>query len=90
VGPPSKQRDEDPGKVNLPFAKFAKYLAIGLEIPSTIVGSLIFGYLIDRQFGTSPWATVVASVLGFAGAVFRLTQYLKYFSHNGTDNDHES
>ncbi|HEY3304330.1 MAG TPA: AtpZ/AtpI family protein [Candidatus Binatia bacterium] len=58
----------------------AKYLAIGLEIPSTIVGSLIVGYLVDRQFGTSPWITVGAAVLGFFGAVYRLMQYLKYFS----------
>jgi F0F1-type ATP synthase assembly protein I len=44
------------------------------------VGSLIVGYLVDRQFGTSPWITVGAAVLGFFGAVYRLMQYLKYFS----------
>lgn len=80
----ANQPDQEPGKTNLPFAKFAKYLAIGLEIPSTIVGSLFLGYLIDQQFATSPWATVAASVLGFFGAVYRLTQYLKYF---GRKND---
>jgi F0F1-type ATP synthase assembly protein I len=79
VGQEAKQPDREPGKIGLPFTNIAKYLAIGLEIPSTIVGSLIVGYLIDRQFGTSPWVTVAASVLGFFGAVFRLTQYLKYF-----------
>jgi F0F1-type ATP synthase assembly protein I len=79
VGQEAKQPDREPGKIDLPFGKIAKYLAIGLEFPSTIVGSLIVGYLIDRQFGTSPWATVAASVLGFFGAVFRLTQFLKYF-----------
>lgn len=67
------------GKIIVPYGKIAKYLAIGLEIPSTIVGSLIVGYFIDRQLGTAPWVTVGASVLGFVGAVFRLTQYLKYF-----------
>jgi len=71
--------------MNLPFAKFAKYLAIGLELPSTIVGSLILGYLIDQQLSTSPWATVVASVLGFFGAVYRLTQYLKHFGHKNNE-----
>ena len=74
------QPDREPGKPNLPFAKIAKYLAIGLEIPSTIVGSLIVGYVIDRQFGTSPWVTVAAAFLGFVGAVFRLLKYLKYFA----------
>ena len=80
--------DRDPEKINLPFAKFAKYLAVGLEIPSTIVGSLVVGYLIDRWLGTSPWITIAASVLGFVGAVVRLTQYVKYFSADGgSDND---
>jgi F0F1-type ATP synthase assembly protein I len=87
----AKQPDRDPGKIDLPFAKFAKYLAVGLEIPSTIVGSLIVGYLIDRWLGTSPWITVGASILGFIGAVVRLTQYLKYFSDSkGTNKSDES
>jgi len=87
----AKQPDKDPGNIDLPFAKFAKYLAVGLEIPSTIVGSLILGYLIDRWLGTSPWITVAASILGFVGAVVRLTQYLKYFSGSkGADKSDES
>ncbi len=85
-----RQREEppekEPGKVNFPFAKIAKYLAIGLEIPSTIIGALVLGYLIDIQFGTSPWFTVVMAVLGFVGAVYRLMQYLKRFAGNRNEN----
>jgi F0F1-type ATP synthase assembly protein I len=76
----AKQSDGDSGKTPFPFAKLAKYLAIGLEIPSTIVGAVVFGYLIDLKFGTSPWFTVASAVLGFFGAVYRLIKYLKYFS----------
>lgn len=83
--PRAKQPDKKPGKIHLPFAGIAKYLAIGLEIPSTIIGALVVGYVVDLQFGTSPWFTVAASVLGFVGAVYRLTQYLKYFG--GNDNE---
>jgi len=75
----------EPGKNGFPFGKIAKYLAIGLEIPSTIIGALVLGYLIDLQFGTSPWFTVALSVLGFIGAVFRLIQYLKRFAHDGNE-----
>jgi len=82
--------DRDPGKINLPFAKYAKYLAVGLEIPSTIVGSIIVGYLIDRWLGTSPWVTIGATVLGFVSAVVRLTQYVKYFSDGSGSDNHES
>lgn len=63
-----------------PFARVARYLAIGLEIPGTIIGALIVGYLIDLQAGTYPWVTVVMAVLGFVGAVYRLVKYLKYFA----------
>jgi F0F1-type ATP synthase assembly protein I len=80
-----KPPDREPGKVNFPFARLAKYLAIGLEIPSTIIGGLVLGYLIDLEFGTSPWFTVVLAVLGFVGAVYRLLQYLKRFA----DEKHE-
>jgi len=80
VGQGAKQPNRAPGKINLPFAKIAKYLAIGLEIPSTIIGALVLGYLIDLQFGTSPWFTVVSAVLGFVGAVFRLIQWVQRFS----------
>ena len=68
------------GKVPSPFAKVVKYLALGLEVPSTIGGSLVVGYFLDLQFGTSPWLMVVCAVLGFVGAVVRLIQSLRYFS----------
>ncbi|HEY7167385.1 MAG TPA: AtpZ/AtpI family protein [Candidatus Binatia bacterium] len=66
--------------MDIPYGKVAKYLAIGLEIPSTILGAVFVGYLVDSHFGTGPWFTVVCSILGFIGAVFRLVKYLKYFS----------
>jgi F0F1-type ATP synthase assembly protein I len=69
--------------MNLPFDKIAKYLAVGLEIPSTILGAVLLGYVADSYFGTSPWLTVGFLVLGFVGAVFRLIQYAAYFSKHG-------
>jgi F0F1-type ATP synthase assembly protein I len=69
--------------VNLPYGKIAKYLAVGLEIPSTIIGAIVLGYLADSRLGTSPWLTVGLSVLGFIGAVVRLIKYAEYFSRNG-------
>jgi F0F1-type ATP synthase assembly protein I len=83
VSQEGKQPDRESWKINLPFAKIASYLAIGLEIPSAILGGVIIGYLADSQLGTSPWLTVVCSVLGFVGAIFRLLQYSKRFSRDG-------
>lgn len=85
MGQGVKRPDREPGKINFPFAKVGKYLAIGLEIPGTIIGALVIGYLADLQFGTSPWCTVGAAVLGLVGAVFRLIQYLKYFARDGNE-----
>jgi len=69
--------------MNLPFDKIAKYLAIGLEIPSTILGAVVLGYLADSYLGSSPWLTVGFSILGFVGAVFRMIKYADYFSKHG-------
>jgi len=73
-----------PEKVPSPFAKFAKYLAVGLEVPTTIGGSLVLGYILDRELQIAPWAMVVCAVLGFVAAVVRLIQYQRYFSKKGT------
>lgn len=77
------QRQKVSNSMSLPFDKMAKYLAIGLEIPSTILGAILLGYLADSHFGTSPWLTVAFSVLGFIGAVIRLVKYTEYFSEHG-------
>ena len=73
-----------PQKVSSPFANIAKYLALGLEVPTTIGGSLVLGYILDREFETAPWAMVICAVLGFVAAVVRLIQYQRYFSKKET------
>jgi F0F1-type ATP synthase assembly protein I len=75
---PSNHKSE---KLSSPFTNVAKYLALGLEVPSAIAGSLILGYFLDAQFGTAPWLMVICAVLGFVGAVVRLIQYLRYFAN---------
>jgi len=51
-----------------------------LELPSTIIGGLFLGYLIDLYFGTSPWFTATLAIVAFVGAVVRLVQWLQHFS----------
>jgi F0F1-type ATP synthase assembly protein I len=78
VGQGATQPEQEPGK-NIAFAKIAKYLAIGVEFTSSIFGSLVLGYLIDLKLNTSPWFSIAAAVLGFAGAVWRLMRNLRRF-----------
>lgn len=70
----------EPGKNSFPFGKAAKYLAVGLEFPSTIIGGLFLGYFLDLYWDTSPWFTTALTLLALVGAFIRLVQCLKRFS----------
>jgi F0F1-type ATP synthase assembly protein I len=52
-----------------PFLRRASlYLAVAFELPGTILGGLLVGYLLDNYFGTSPWLLITTTLLAFAGA----------------------
>lgn len=63
------------------FVKVGKYTAIGLEFPSTIIGGMLLGYVLDLYFDASPWFAISVTLLAFLGACFRLVQLVKRFSH---------
>jgi F0F1-type ATP synthase assembly protein I len=64
-----------------PFLRRASlYLGVAFELPGTILGGLLVGYLLDRYFGTSPWLLITVTLVGFAGAFVRLVYWFKYFS----------
>jgi len=73
--PPSGQEDKPPG-----FVKISKYAAIGVEFPSTILGGLALGYLLDRYLETSPWFVVTITLLSLVGAFIRLIYMLQRLS----------
>lgn len=58
-----------------------KYAAIGLEFPSTVIGGMLLGYVLDLYFDTSPWFAILITLLAFLGACLRLIQMAKHFSH---------
>ena len=62
------------------FVRSSKYAAIGLEFPSTILGGLAFGYLLDLYLETTPWFVVTLTLLALVGAFFRLIQMLRHLS----------
>jgi F0F1-type ATP synthase assembly protein I len=64
------------------FAKMGKYAAIGLEFPSTVIGGMLLGYVLDLYFDTSPWFAILITLLAFLGACLRLVQLVKHFSHH--------
>ena len=56
------------------------YVGIAFELPGTILGGLLVGYLLDNHFGTSPWLLIGMTLLAFAGAFLRLIHWVKYFA----------
>jgi len=73
--PPSGQEDKTPALV-----KISKYTAIGLEFPSTILGGLALGYLLDLYLETSPWFVVTITLFSLVGAFIRLVYMLQRLS----------
>ena len=56
------------------------YLGVAFELPGTIIGGLVVGYLLDRYFGTSPWFLIVVTAVAFVGAFVRLVRWVRFFS----------
>jgi F0F1-type ATP synthase assembly protein I len=54
------------------------YLGIAFELPGTILGGLLVGYLLDDYFGTSPWFLIALAATAFAGAFIILVRWTKH------------
>jgi len=62
------------------YIRISKFAAAALEFPSTILGGLFLGYLLDSYLNASPWFTTVLTLLALIGAFVRLFQWVSYFS----------
>jgi F0F1-type ATP synthase assembly protein I len=82
--PDSRQKDQSPI-----LRRAGLYLGVAFELPGTIFGGLVIGYLLDRYLGTSPWLLISSTLIAFAGAFFRLMQWVKFFSAERDGNHSE-
>jgi F0F1-type ATP synthase assembly protein I len=73
---PSRQQESQPPLLR----RAGLYLGLAFELPGTILGGLLVGYLLDNYFSTSPWLLITITALAFAGAIARLVQWAKYFA----------
>jgi F0F1-type ATP synthase assembly protein I len=78
-----------------PFLRKAGlYVAIAFELPGTILGGLLVGYLLDQYLDSSPWFLIAMAVIAFVTAIVRLIRWVKIFApqHNGKSiqNDHSA
>ena len=63
-----------------PFLRRAGlYVGVAFELPGTILGGLLIGYILDNYLNTSPWCLITITAIAFAGAFARLIQWVKFF-----------
>jgi F0F1-type ATP synthase assembly protein I len=58
----------------------SRFAAVGFEFAGTVVASLLVGYYIDGYLGTAPLFTLLLTLTGMGGAVYRLLWSLKRFT----------
>jgi F0F1-type ATP synthase assembly protein I len=50
------------------------------QLVSEFVAPIVIGLLVDWQFGTKPWATLVGTIAGLAIGVIRVAQLVRRMS----------
>ncbi|MFQ5665745.1 MAG: AtpZ/AtpI family protein [Candidatus Binatia bacterium] len=74
-----QSRRDDP-----PIVKASRYAALGFEFAGIVVAGVVAGYYIDGFLGTAPLFTLLLTLGGMAGAVYRLLWGLKQSNaHSG-------
>jgi F0F1-type ATP synthase assembly protein I len=87
AGQPSPQSDPPPERPQLSVA--SRQLAMAMELPFVLVGSIImgglFGFLLDRWIGTKPLMLFVLGALGFAAGVREVLRRMAATSDGSSD-----
>ncbi len=75
MGGSEKRSDEDSALV-----KAGRFGALGIEFAGTVVAGVISGYYLDLYVGTAPLFTLVLTLAGMGGALYRLMWMLKRYA----------
>lgn len=57
----------------------SRYAALGFEFAGIVVAGVLVGYYIDARLGTAPLFTLLLTLGGMGGALYRLLWGLKRF-----------
>jgi F0F1-type ATP synthase assembly protein I len=60
-------------------------MGAGFEFAGTVVAGVLLGYYADRYCGTPPLFTLLLTLAGMGGALYRLLWTLKQFSSRSDD-----
>jgi F0F1-type ATP synthase assembly protein I len=64
----------DPG-----LASASRYIAAGAEFGGSVVAGVIAGYYLDRYLGSAPGFTLLFTLAGMGGGLYRLIWSLNRF-----------
>jgi F0F1-type ATP synthase assembly protein I len=56
------------------FPGWVRYSGVGLELAGATAGLALFGYWIDRRYGTAPWALLGGVFIGIVGGLYNLVK----------------
>ncbi|RLI55550.1 MAG: hypothetical protein DRO87_04890 [Candidatus Thorarchaeota archaeon] len=72
-------RQQDEG-----FGSMGKWLAVGSELPCSVIALLLVGQVVGQAWGgqsLAVWGALVGALLGFAFGVYGVYVTIQYFDH---------
>jgi F0F1-type ATP synthase assembly protein I len=67
------------------LVRAGRFAALGFEFAGTVVAGVVAGYYLDVWLHTAPLFTLLVTLAGMGGALYRLLWMLKRFGSN-SDN----
>ena len=55
-----------------PGGDWVKLSGLGIELAAAVAGLTLFGYWVDRHFGTGRWGVLIGGVVGIVGGLYNL------------------
>lgn len=69
------------------MVRAAQFAALGVEFATIVVAGVIAGYYLDRYLHTAPLFTLLLTLAGMGGALYRLFWMLKRLSPPADGDD---
>jgi len=66
-----------------------RYSGIGFELIGAVGALSLFGYWIDRHFGTTPWGLIIGALIGIIGGLWNLIREALIMSRESTQARHD-
>jgi ATP synthase protein I len=69
---PRHSAEPGPARSTTDMSGFARGMRLSAELVGGVAVGFIFGWLLDRWLGTSPWGVIVFLLLGFVAGVLNV------------------